>query len=397
MKRIILMLIAAIMALTLMACGKSEAAQSVDDMISNLEIVDENSRAALEEAETAYNALNDKDKGSLENYAQLEEARSAFNQLMADKAISAIDWIGAVNENSWNDIHNARQIYDALTDTEQELVSNYSELTSAEEQFISIKISPVEELITQIPVFDPSGDTLPDGFVEAVESANEAYEELDKELKEKVSNHSDLESAVTYLSDYRVNSLIAYIDENFSEIDFNSGVKITVATTAYDLLSDADKARVTNYDVLKEAQEKFEALSPVQLNSYSLGKNIIGQPTIKISTTNLTDSIIKEYSMYVFAYDSDGVPVKVNTLSVGDGFSTGLRDSDALKPGATSKSNAYWQLYGDYNEMKQFVVLLKDVQFYDGTTWQNPQYSKLYEKYNGKILSADDENVLPRT
>ena len=121
MKRIILMLIAAIMALTLMACGKSEAAQSVDDMISNLEIVDENSRAALEEAETAYNALNDKDKGSLENYAQLEEARSAFNQLMADKAISAIDWIGAVNENSWNDIHNARQIYDALTDTEQEL------------------------------------------------------------------------------------------------------------------------------------------------------------------------------------------------------------------------------------------------------------------------------------
>lgn len=397
MKKFVLLLLVMVMVFTLTACGKSEAAQSVDDMISSLEAVDENSRAAIEEAEAAYNALSDKEKQSLDNYAHLEEVRSTFDELMANQVVTAISWIGLVTENSWNDIQNARQMYDSLTDVEQTLVSNYSDLIAAEEQYINIKISPVEELITQIPAYNPAGDTLPDGFIKAVESANEAYEGLDSELKPKVSNHDDLVSATTYLSDYRVNSLIAYIDENFSEINFSSGVYLTVANTAYDMLSDADKARITNYDILEAAQEEYDNLSPIQLNSYSLGKNIIGQPTIKISATNISDSIIKEFSMRVFAYDSDGVPVKVNTLSAGNGFSEGLRDSDALKPGATTKSNSYWQLYGDYNEMKQFVVILQNVEFYDGTTWQNPQYSTLCNKYNEKILSADDENILPRT
>lgn len=373
MKKFALLLLVPALMLTLTACGKSEAAQSVDDMISNLEIVDENSRAALEEIEAAYNALNDKDKGSLENYAQLEEARSAFNQLMADKAISAIDWIGAVNENSWNDIHNARQIYDALTDTEQELVSNYSELTSAEKQFISIKISPVEELITQIPVFDPSGDTLPDGFVEAVESANEAYEKLDEGLKEKVSNHSELVSATTYLSDYRVNNLIAYIDENFSKIDFNSGTALTVATTAYNLLSDADKARITNYDVLEAAQEEFDNLSPIELVGYRLQRNIIGNPDFYLIAKNMSDKIIKEFSFTVFAFDNDGIPVPVY---FGD-YSAGLRYSNAVKPGESTSTNSYWNLYGTYSDMKQIVVVLRDVEFFDGGTWENGNYGKL--------------------
>lgn len=396
MRKICLLPLIATLFFTLAACGKSESAQAVDDMISSLEVVDETSKTAIEEVEAAYNALSDKDKETLENYALLEEARSTFDQLMAEKAITAIDWIGYVTENSWDDIQNARQIYDTLTDAQQELVSNYSDLSSAEEQFIRVKISPIEELIAQIPSFDPSGDTLPDGFIDAVESANEAYEELDEEWKAKVSNHSDLVSATTYLSDYRVNSLIAYIDENFSKIDFNSGTALTVATTAYNLLSDADKARITNYDVLEAAQEEFDNLSPIQLNGYTLGKNIIGQPTINISATNITDSIIKEFRMTIFAYDLDGVPVKVDTLSIGDGFSDNLLYSDALKPGATTKSNGYWQLYGDYGEMKQFIAIVNSVEFFDGTAWQNSQYSTLYNKYNGKILTSDDKNILPQ-
>lgn len=167
----------------LCSCGKSEAAQAVDDMISSLDAVDETSRTAIEEVESAYGALSDKDKRSLENYARLEEARSVFDGLMAQQAVNAIDWIGFVDENSWDSIQKARQLYDALTDAEKELVSNYSVLTSAEEQYIKIKVAPVEELIAKASSFDMSGDTLPDGFIDAVESANEAYEGLDNELK----------------------------------------------------------------------------------------------------------------------------------------------------------------------------------------------------------------------
>ena len=124
MRKFALLLFAMVMVFTLTACGKSEAAQAVDDLILSLEVVDENSRAAIEEAEAAYNALSDKEKQSLDNYAHLEEMRSAFDEFMANQAVTAISWIGLVTENSWDDIQNARQIYDGLTDAEQALVSN---------------------------------------------------------------------------------------------------------------------------------------------------------------------------------------------------------------------------------------------------------------------------------
>lgn len=193
-----------------------------------------------------------------------------------------------------------------------------------------------------------------------------------------------------------MNSLITFIDEHFSEVDFNSGLDLMIANKYYDLLSDENKARITNYEALKAAQETFDNLSPIQLNSCTLGKNIIGDPTIKISATNMTDSTIKEYSICIFAYDSDGVPVKVDSPIMGDGFSAAVAYTNALKPGATSKSNSYWQLDGDYNEMQQIVAILKSTEFFDGTIWLNTQYSTLYDKYNGKILSADDENILPK-
>lgn len=262
----------------------------------------------------------------------------------------------------------------------------------AEEQYIEIKVTPIERQIAELSNFDKSEDTLPDGFADAVELANEAYEELDETLKDKISNYNELIEATTYLSDYRVNHIIAYIDENLSEISFGSGLSLAVANTAYDMLTDAEKARITNYDVLKAAQEKFDSLSPIQLNSYTLKKDIIGNPTINISATNVSDNTIKEFSVMVFAYDADGIPVKVYF----NDFSHGLRYDNALRAGETTKSSGYWQLYGDYNEMKQFVVIVTSVEFYDETTWENSQYNTLYNKYNEKILNVGDENILPK-
>lgn len=113
MKRWLSLLLLLIMLISLCSCGKSEAAQAVDAMISSIGVVDENSKVAIEEAETAYEDLSDSEKRSLENLAQLEKARTTFDELMANQAITAISWIGVVNEYSWNDIQNARQIYDS--------------------------------------------------------------------------------------------------------------------------------------------------------------------------------------------------------------------------------------------------------------------------------------------
>lgn len=351
MKRFLLIVLTALMAVMLAACGKSEEAKAVDGMIAALGPMDETSGAALQEAEAAYDALSDKDRAALEHYSALTEARSSYDQIMASQVIADIDRIGLVTENSLNSIRSARQAYDDLTDAERELVSNYTVLTAAEEEFTAIHVRPVEELIDQLDAFDLSGEDIPDGAVEAIEAAGKAFQELDEAFQGQIKNREELMAAQKALADSRVRKLIRYIDENLHEVNWDSGVALIAATTAYDMLSEEDRSRITNYSVLEAAKIRYEelkAMPPIELISYRLGKNIIGNPEFYLKARNVSDSIIKEFSVSIFAYDADGVPVSVY---FGD-YTQGLRYSNAVKAGEETSSSACWTLYGTYSEMK---------------------------------------------
>ena len=60
------------------------------------------------------------------------------DQTAADAVIKLINAIGSVSENSGSAISAARSGYDALTDTQKKLVTNYNKLTQAEQVFSSL-------------------------------------------------------------------------------------------------------------------------------------------------------------------------------------------------------------------------------------------------------------------
>ena len=60
------------------------------------------------------------------------------DQTAADAVIKLINAIGTVSENSGSAISAARSGYDALTDTQKKLVTNYNKLTQAEQVFSSL-------------------------------------------------------------------------------------------------------------------------------------------------------------------------------------------------------------------------------------------------------------------
>lgn len=60
------------------------------------------------------------------------------DQTAANAAIKLIDAIGTVSENSGSAISSARRGYDALTDAQKKLVTNYNKLTQAEQVFSSL-------------------------------------------------------------------------------------------------------------------------------------------------------------------------------------------------------------------------------------------------------------------
>lgn len=318
--------------LLLTACGKTEEAQAVDDLISSIGEVKGSSEKAISEAEEAYNALTEKEQESLDNYDALVEARNSVDTLKAKAAEEVIEKISTVSENSKQAITQARMRYNELSDTQKSLVSNYDTLADAEQAFEVVMLAKVEEVETLI---NSIGEIIfSDKCEQMIKRAEDAYSSLD--------------------------------------IFYRSEVK--------------------NGQVLTDARNAYNQLSPIQLNSYRLQKNILGYADIYMSVKNITEKIMKEFTLRIFAYDDDGVPVKVGLV----GFSATLNYTDALKPGSTSRSTSYWSLNGIYNEMKQIVVYAEEVEFYDGTIWENPQSSSLYARYNEKLLEEGDENILSR-
>lgn len=129
--------------------------KAVEAAIDAIGTVTLDSKAAIEAARAAYDALSEAEQGFVSNYDVLAAAEETYQALLAadaaDKAAAKaatelIDAIGTVTEDSKTAIEAARNAYDALTESQKALVANYAVLTAAEETYA--------ELTTPVPFTD---------------------------------------------------------------------------------------------------------------------------------------------------------------------------------------------------------------------------------------------------
>lgn len=85
MKKLIALLLTLVLCLSLCACGKSEAAQAVDDKILTIGEVTLESQELIEAIENEYANLSDKEKSSIENIQILNDARTALDELLVEQ------------------------------------------------------------------------------------------------------------------------------------------------------------------------------------------------------------------------------------------------------------------------------------------------------------------------
>ena len=119
----------------------------VIDAIFMIEEVTTESGDDINDAWELYNALTDTEKELVFNFDMLEEAQAAYDALMEEYAADVtaalaveekINAIGTVTVFNYKKIFVAREAYDALTDSQKELVENYSVLTDAENAFAEL-------------------------------------------------------------------------------------------------------------------------------------------------------------------------------------------------------------------------------------------------------------------
>ena len=172
------------------------AVVAVKELIDAIGEVTLESGDAIDAARTAYDKLPEAKKVLVDNYEKLTAAEEAYTALVDAAAAKAvddlIDAIGEVTLESGDAIKAARAAYDALTDTQKELVKNYEELTAAEEAYTNLVDAAAAKAVDDL--IDAIGEVTADSG-DAIKAARSAYDALTDTQKELVKNYEKLLAA----------------------------------------------------------------------------------------------------------------------------------------------------------------------------------------------------------
>ena len=278
--------------------GKSfedqEAAQAVSDLINAIGDVTLDSKAAIDAARTAYDALTEDQKAYVTNLPTLTAAEETYAKLAQDAAdhqaaadveaqISALPAGDVLTLADSASVAAARTAYDALTETQKGYVSDTAKATlkAAEARIVELQAAADKEeadreaaagvaaKIDAIPALDQL--TLDDA--QTVTDADNAYKSLTEDQQQYISEDQkakleDARNAMEELkaaaekekADREAAAAVDQMIEAIGDVTLNSKAAIDLAQNAYDALTEEQQAYVTKADVLAEAQAAYEAL-----------------------------------------------------------------------------------------------------------------------------------------
>ena len=243
------------------------AVQAAIDKINAIgEVNYPGSKAKIEAARNAYDNLATEDKEAVSNRSTLFDDETLYESLMiqgVDKVKDLIDDIGTVvYPDSKDDIDAARNGYDALTEEQKALVTNYNTLTEAEKTYKDLEdqaqANATIDLINEIGTVEYK-----ETCKAKIDAARTAYDALSTEGKALVTNYqklTDAEAQYKYLADIEeVKALI----NNIGKVELTEAckAKIEAANNAYKALTEEQKELITNKKVLFDAIELYDILA----------------------------------------------------------------------------------------------------------------------------------------
>ncbi|MFR4277461.1 MAG: S-layer homology domain-containing protein [Oscillospiraceae bacterium] len=178
------------------------AAVAVKELIDAIGEVTLESGDAIDAARAAYDKLPEAKKALVDNYEKLTAAEEAYTALVDAAAAKAvddlIDAIGEVTLESGDAIKAARAAYDALTDTQKELVKNYEKLLAAEELYEELTASAAaiaQKAAEEAKQAQEEAEAAQKAAEEAAEAAKAAQEAAEAAAAKAGENNAAAEEA----------------------------------------------------------------------------------------------------------------------------------------------------------------------------------------------------------
>lgn len=316
---------------------------AINEIPDNLTL---NDKAKVSAARNAYNALTNAQKEKVVNYSDLTDAEATIaaleaqeNANKADKeaADAVIAKINALPDeitlNDKNVVDAARAAYDALTQKQKDLVTNYSILTNAEasikalEEYEAANKRDQEAAKAVIDLIDALPETITLEDKNDVAAARTAYDALTDKQKEIVTNYSELTAAEVKIAELE--------DDNYEEVQKVTfvGIMVDKDGNAY-----ADKL-IEIHSVVQNG--RTDENGSFQFNNVEFGEHtifiksedgsVIAQKSFNIkigSPLSITDDeiVAENGAIFTVRMQMDGTDIKF--LSVEEGNKAPVVDTD---------------------------------------------------------------------
>lgn len=281
--------------------GKGDSITKVIAAIDALPAADKltlEDKDAVVKARNLYDALDDESKTVISNYSKLTAAEAKIKELekqqeqkekdkaAAEKVIAAINALPSADDLTLNPyvlqlLDNIQAQYNALTEAQKELVTNYSVL-----QALRSLIPDLKAAAAVVDKINAIGEVTSDNYQKKqalVIEARTAYDALTADQKKRVTNYAELEKAELFIrrqsTDAKVGYVISFIDElnittsstgalsdgplKLTEKNNNVPTEkiwnswkdyVANARALYNTLDDQQKAQVTNLSSLEKAE-----------------------------------------------------------------------------------------------------------------------------------------------
>ena len=221
--------------------------------------------ALADDAKTALPGYDAKIASAKETLAQLKEEEA--DRAEAAKVDALIEAIGTVTLDSGDAIANAETAWQALTEKQQGYVTKYSVLTKARQDYNTMVANralaeEIEELINLIPaqITNENAETarnlIEDARVSYDESADAVKELVLPAVYDKLTTAEETLISVDKAEAAKVDALIDAI----GTVTLGSQWDILEAENAYNALSDAQKKHVEKYDTLVKAANDYNII-----------------------------------------------------------------------------------------------------------------------------------------
>ena len=344
-------------------------AQPVVDAIAAIGEVTLDGEEAITAARSAYEALEADVKAKVTNLSDLVVAEKNLALLKAEKesqdkdaavaasVSSAITAIGEVTLDKRGVVAAARAAYDTLSDVQKSLVTNYSDLQAAEsriaelvkeaadkaeadkaeqakQEALKTKAQPVVDAIAAI------GEVTLDSE-EAITAARSAYEALEADVKEKVTNLSDLVIA----------------EKDLAALKAEKKAAEDLKAQQEEAKRQQEEAKKAQEEKLKEQEEKLKA----EKDKYGFNeKTTLKSAKVKGKKVTLKWNKVKGASGYeIYCKTGKGKWKLVKTLNKGSKASCKLKGKAGKK--YTYKVRVFQKvenkvIYGQYSNTKSAKI-----------------------------------------